>query len=190
MKKIFNLNWFFVHPNYDIYLSPFFANRLVNERHYDQKASTFRMIFIGSIVFKEYGTSRDQLKFSLYLLYYECIAPKRVTILRGPSPRHCLRAIQPLSKKCRSDGEPLTILCSIWPTWDLSRLDLPLLRRMHYRWTNWPVLATGMDIRIDFAVYLRLHCLAYSRVVNGPTSSGPNPKTNLRPKSCPKKPES
>ena len=28
------------------------------------------------------------------------------------------------------------------------------------------------------------------RVVNGPTSSGPNPKTNLKPKSCPKKPES
>ena len=28
------------------------------------------------------------------------------------------------------------------------------------------------------------------RVVNGPTSSGPNPKINLKPKSCPKKPES
>ena len=29
-----------------------------------------------------------------------------------------------------------------------------------------------------------------SRVVNGPTGSGPNPKTNLKPKSCPKKNES
>ena len=28
------------------------------------------------------------------------------------------------------------------------------------------------------------------RVVNGPTSSGPNPKINLKPKSCPKKCES
>ena len=29
-----------------------------------------------------------------------------------------------------------------------------------------------------------------TRVVNGPTSLGPNPKTNLKPKSCPKKNES
>ena len=30
----------------------------------------------------------------------------------------------------------------------------------------------------------------YCRIVNGPISSGPNPKTNLKPKSCPKKPKS
>ena len=28
-----------------------------------------------------------------------------------------------------------------------------------------------------------------ARVVNGPTGLGPNPKTNLKPKSCPKKPK-
>ena len=28
-----------------------------------------------------------------------------------------------------------------------------------------------------------------ARVVNGPTSSGPNPKTNLKPKSCPPPPK-
>ena len=30
-------------------------------------------------------------------------------------------------------------------------------------------------------------CIIRLRVVSGPTSSGPNPKTNLKPKSCPKK---
>ena len=30
----------------------------------------------------------------------------------------------------------------------------------------------------------------HRRIVNGPTSSGPNPKTNLKPKSCPKIPKS
>ena len=31
--------------------------------------------------------------------YTCCITPKRVTTLRGPSPRHCARATQLLSKK-------------------------------------------------------------------------------------------
>ena len=45
--------------------------------------------------------------------YTRCITPKRVTSLRGPSLRHCARATQPLSKKCRSGGEPLATLCPI-----------------------------------------------------------------------------
>ena len=45
--------------------------------------------------------------------YTRCITPKRVTSWRGPSPRHCARATQLLSKKCRSGGEPLATLCPI-----------------------------------------------------------------------------
>ena len=36
--------------------------------------------------------------------YTGCITPKRVTSLRDPSPRHCARATQLLSKKCRNGG--------------------------------------------------------------------------------------
>ena len=45
---------------------------------------------------------------------------KRVTRWCGPSPRHCARAKQFLSKKCRSDGEPVATLRSIWPARDLN----------------------------------------------------------------------
>ena len=48
------------------------------------------------------------------------ITPKLVTSLRGPSPRHCARATQLLSKKCRSRGESLATLCPILPARDLS----------------------------------------------------------------------
>ena len=51
------------------------------------------------------------------------ITRKRVTSWRGnsaSSPRHCARATQLLSKKCRSDGEPLATLCPIWPARDLN----------------------------------------------------------------------
>ena len=46
-------------------------------------------------------------------IYTRCSTPKRVTSLRGPSPRHCARATQLLSKKCCSGGEPLATLCPI-----------------------------------------------------------------------------
>ena len=45
--------------------------------------------------------------------YTRCNTPKRVTSLWGPSPRHCARATQLLSKKCRSGSELLAILCPI-----------------------------------------------------------------------------
>ena len=52
--------------------------------------------------------------------YTRCNTPKRVTSWRGPSPRHCARATQLLSKKYRSGGEPLATLCPIWPVRDLN----------------------------------------------------------------------
>ena len=45
--------------------------------------------------------------------YTRCIMPKRVTSLRGPSPRNYTRATQLLLKKCCSGGEPLATLCLI-----------------------------------------------------------------------------
>ena len=52
--------------------------------------------------------------------YTRCITLKRVTSLRGPSPRHCARAPQLFSMKCRSGGELLATLCPIRPTRDLN----------------------------------------------------------------------
>ena len=39
--------------------------------------------------------------------YTRCDTPERVTSWRGPSPPHCARTTQLLSKMCRSGGEPL-----------------------------------------------------------------------------------
>ena len=52
--------------------------------------------------------------------YTRCITPKRVTSLRGPSPRHWARATQLLSKKCHSIGEHLSTLRPVWPARDLN----------------------------------------------------------------------
>ena len=52
--------------------------------------------------------------------YIRCNTQKRVTSLRGPSPRHCAGATQLLSKKCLSDGEPLATMCTIWRAQDLN----------------------------------------------------------------------
>ena len=41
--------------------------------------------------------------------------PKPVMSWRGPCTRHCARATQLLSKKCRNGGEPLATLCTFWP---------------------------------------------------------------------------
>ena len=42
-----------------------------------------------------------------------CNTSKRVTSWRGPSPRHCARATQLLSKKCRGGGARMATLCLI-----------------------------------------------------------------------------
>ena len=49
----------------------------------------------------------------------------------------------------------------------------------------------GLNQNLNSLFEKRLYWAAcWARVVNWPTSSGPNPKTDLRPKSCPKKPKS
>ena len=54
-------------------------------------------------------------------LCYTCSnTPKRVTSLRDPSLCHRTRATQLRLKKCRSGGEPLATLCSIWLVLDLN----------------------------------------------------------------------
>ena len=54
---------------------------------------------------------------SLYSLYYA----ETCNEFAGPiSASLRLRAIQLISKKCRSDGEPLATLCSIWQARDLN----------------------------------------------------------------------
>ena len=55
----------------------------------------------------------NQIKSNQIFHYTRCNTPKRVTSWRGPSPRHCARATQLHSKKCRNDGEPLATLCPI-----------------------------------------------------------------------------
>ena len=57
------------------------------------------------------ATTVWKLNESIQIFHYtRCITPKRVTTWRGPSPRHCARATQLRSKKCRSGGEPLATL--------------------------------------------------------------------------------
>ena len=63
---------------------------------------------------------RHQIKSNQIFHYTRCNTPKRVTSWWGPSPRHCARATQLLSKICRSGGEPLATLCPIWPARDLN----------------------------------------------------------------------
>ena len=52
--------------------------------------------------------------------YTRYTTPKHVTSLRGSFPHHCVRAIQLLSKKCCSGGEPLATLSPIWLVRDLN----------------------------------------------------------------------
>ena len=61
----------------------------------------------------EINQVESQIKSNQIFHYTRWITPKRVTSWRGPSPRHCARATQFLSKKCRSGGEPLATLCLI-----------------------------------------------------------------------------
>ena len=64
--------------------------------------------------------------FTQIIHYTRCTTPKCVTSWRDPSPRHCARATQLLSIKCRNGGEPLATLCPIWLIWGLNlRLPAP-----------------------------------------------------------------
>ena len=54
--------------------------------------------------------------------YTRFITPKRVTSLRGSSPRHCAWATQLFSKKCRSGVESHWQLCLRFDHYDLTGL--------------------------------------------------------------------
>ena len=74
------------------------------------------------------GANKDDSRFEVSWLelghqifhYACCIALKRVTSWRVPSPRRSARATQLLSKKCRNDDELLATVCPIWPVRDLN----------------------------------------------------------------------
>ena len=74
------------------------------------------------------------LSSNLIFHYPRWITPKRVTGWRGPSPRHCARATQLLSKKCRSVGVGNTVRFDQPENWSS---DLSLQRRSRYRSANW-----------------------------------------------------
>ena len=81
--------------------------------------------------------------------YTRCNTPKRVTSLRGPSPRHCARVTQFISASLRP-GNTVSFEemlqrwravkhCVRFGRPEICNSDLPLRRRMRYRSTNWPV---------------------------------------------------
>ena len=79
------------------------------------------MLSTGKILWKMKSWSLDfKIKSNLIFHYTRCITPKRATSLRGSSSRHYAQETQLLSKKCRSSGESLAPLRSIWPTQDLN----------------------------------------------------------------------
>ena len=54
------------------------------------------------------------------IFHTRCNTPKRVTSLRGPSPVFAPGQHSSFRRKCRSGGEPLATLRSIWPARDLN----------------------------------------------------------------------
>ena len=65
----------------------------------------------------------------------------------------------------------------------------PFLKKFEGAWRfidNW---YTKFQFQQLSFLTVKIELYTYYKVVNGPTSSGPNPKTNLKPKSCPKKNE-
>ena len=86
--------------------------------------------------------------------YTRWITPKRVTSWRGPSPRHCARATQLLSKKCRSGGSRWQH-CVRFDRPEIWTSDLPLQRRTRYRSTNWPVWCKILTLTIKTLTEVR-----------------------------------
>ena len=70
--------------------------------------------------------------------YTRGITPKPITSWRSPSPRHCARTTQLISKKCRSCGDPLATPHPIWEVRD-SNLGPPAAEANALPWTSWPV---------------------------------------------------
>ena len=108
-------------------ISLVFINWAMNLKIKTTKYSINKVALFGIFIFNA-KYIRIMCKNSLLIIkslsslfhYTRCNTPKRVTSWRGPSPRHCARATQLLSKKCRSGGEPLATLCPILPARDLN----------------------------------------------------------------------
>ena len=81
------------------------------KRHHNSNSTHMK---VNYVFFTSYAKTNKNRIFD----YTSCITPKRATILRGSSPRHCARATQLPSKKYRSVGKPLATLCPICPARD------------------------------------------------------------------------
>ena len=77
-----------------------------------------------------------QIKIKSIFHYTRCITPKRVTILRGSSPRHYARATQIFLEKCRRSGASRWQHCVRFDRQEIRISDLPLQRQTRYARPN------------------------------------------------------
>ena len=77
------------------------------KKYYSKESKLAKVLVLRNGLFITCETQNSNQIFH----YTRCNTPKRVTSWRGPSPRHCARATQLLSKKWRRGGEPLATLC-------------------------------------------------------------------------------
>ena len=76
--------------------------------NYYLKKRRYGDAIIAQLAFVKSSLELSSLRRENQIFHYtHCNTPKRVTSLRGPSPRHYAWAAQLLLKKCRSGGEPL-----------------------------------------------------------------------------------
>ena len=97
--------------------------------------------------------------------------PKLVTTWRGPTPRHCARATQLLSKKYRSGGESLAALCPIWPARDLN-LRLPAPKNITVQSWKSRYRSTKKEIKL-WLIFRKVYvyfCIIGYNLVNNPTN--------------------
>ena len=73
---------------------------------FEAKAKDFKMCPRGQRHPRELHLCLEY-KSNQIFYYTRCNTSERVTSWRGPSPPHCARTTQLLSKMCRSGGEPL-----------------------------------------------------------------------------------
>ena len=84
-----------------------------NERGADTTSADRQTRVEGSEINKSLLALKVGLRCQVKSYYTGCITPKRVTSLQCPSPCHCARATRLFTKKCRSGGELLALLCPI-----------------------------------------------------------------------------
>ena len=90
------------------------------------------------LVLLEFWMKNFQIN-SYHLLYTRCNTPKRVTSLRGPSPRHCARATSFFRRNVAAVASRWQH-CVRFDRPEIKTPDLPLQRQTCYRSANWPVL--------------------------------------------------